>query len=69
MVTSRHMVLCRMGVATAMETVSSIDIRMPVFSKDIFDEQYPEYEEYEYEEVEEEIIDTKKRNRNNRKKI
>ena len=58
-----------MGVATAMETVSSVDIRMPVFSKDIFDEQYPDYEEYEYEEVEEEIIDTKKRNRNNRKKI
>ena len=56
-------------MATAMETVSSIDIRMPVFSKDIFDEQYPEYEDYEYEEVEEEIIDTKKRNRNNRKKI
>merc|ERR1711997_260103 len=57
----------RMGLERMVETVRSVDIRMPVFPKDFFDQDYPEYEEYEYEEYEEEIIETKKRNRKNNK--
>ena len=57
----------RMGMERMVETVGSVDIRMPVFPKDFFDQQYPEYEEYEYEDYQEEIIDTKKRNRKNKK--
>ena len=58
-----------MGMARAMDTINNMDIRMPVFPKDIFDEDYPEYEEYEYEydDIEEEVIDTKKKLRKNRK--
>ena len=57
----------RMGMERMVETVRSVDIRMPVFPKDFFDQQYPEYEEYEYEDYQEEIIETKKRNRKNKK--
>ena len=57
----------RMGVERMVETVRSVDIRMPVFPTDFFDQQYPEYEEYEYEDYQEEIIETKKRNRKNNK--
>ena len=57
----------RMGVERMVETVRSVEIRMPVFPKDFFDQEYPEYEEYEYEDYTEEIIETKKRNRKNNK--
>merc|ERR1712110_1264369 len=57
----------RMGVERMVETVRSVEIRMPVFPKDFFDQEYPEYEEYEYEDYKEEIIETKKRNRKNNK--
>ena len=56
-----------MGVSSAVETVRNLQIRMPVFPKEIFDQDYPEYEEYEYEDVEVEVIDSKKRNRKNKK--
>ena len=59
--------IIRMGMERMVETVRSVDIRMPVFPKDFFDQDYPEYEEYEYEDYQEEIIDTKKRNRKNKK--
>ena len=58
-----------MGVARAMDTISRLDIRMPVFPKEIFDQDYPEYEEYEeyeYDDIEAEIVDTKKKHRRNR---
>merc|ERR1712122_156679 len=55
----------RMGTETVVETVR--DIRMPVFPKEIFDQDYPQYEDYEYEDVEEEVIDSKKKNRGNKK--
>merc|ERR1711997_431781 len=59
--------IIRMGMERMVETVRSVDIRMPVFPKDFFDQDYPEYEEYEYEDYGAEIIETKKRNRKNNK--
>ena len=54
-----------MGVERMVDTVSNIDIRMPTFPKDVFEDDYPNYddEEYYYDDDEEvEIIEAKKRN-------
>ena len=54
------------GLARMVDTVHSLDIRMPTFPQDVFHDDYPEYEEYEYQEYEEEdteIIDAKKKSR------
>ena len=54
------------GVARMVDTVQNIDIRMPVFPKDVFDDDYADYEEYEENEeyddgdFEVEIIEAKK---------
>ena len=52
------------GVARMVDTVQNIDIRMPVFPKDVFEEDYADYEEYEENEeydgnFETEIIEAK----------
>ena len=54
------------GLARMVDTVHSLDIRMPTFPQDVFHDDYPEYEEYEYQEYEEEdteIIDAKKKSK------
>ena len=60
------------GVARMMDTVQNIDIRMPIFPKDVFEEDYAEYEEYEenekYEDkFETEIIEAKKKGKKSKK--
>ena len=60
------------GVARMVDTVQNIDIRMPVFPKDVFDDDYADYEEYEengeYDEnFEVEIIEAKKKGKKSKK--
>ena len=60
------------GVARMMDTVQNIDIRMPIFPKDVFEEDYAEYEEYEENEkyddkFETEIIEAKKKGKKSKK--
>lgn len=53
-----------MGMERMVDTVSHLDIRMPTFPKDIFEDDYPGYDEEYYEDEEEfetEIIDAKKK--------
>lgn len=53
-----------MGMERMVDTVSHLDIRMPTFPKDIFEDDYPGYDEEYYEdekEFETEIIDAKKK--------
>ena len=58
-----------MGMERMIDTVGHLDIRMPVFPKDVFNDDYPEYEEYDSdnEEFETEIIDVKKRSKSGKK--
>ena len=54
------------GLARMVDTVHSLDIRMPTFPQDVFHDDYPEYEYEEYQEYEEEdteIIDAKKKSK------
>ena len=60
------------GVARMVDTVQNIDIRMPTFPKDVFEEDYAEYEEYEENEkyddkFETEIIEAKKKGKKSKK--
>ena len=60
------------GVARMVDTVQNIDIRMPIFPKDVFEEDYAEYEEYEENEkyddkFETEIIEAKKKGKKSKK--
>ena len=60
-----------MGMERMIDTVGHLDIRMPVFPKDVFNDDYPEYQYEEYnsdnEEFETEIIDVKKRSKSGKK--
>ena len=60
------------GVARMVDTVQNIDIRMPTFPKDVFEEDYAMYEEYEENEkyddkFETEIIEAKKKGKKSKK--
>ena len=62
-----------MGMERMIDTVGHLDIRMPVFPKDVFNDDYPDYQ-YEQddiydEEFETEIIDVKKRSKKGKKNL
>ena len=59
------------GVTRMVDTLHNIDIRMPTFPKDVFDEDYAEYEDYEENyynaDSEPEIIEAKKKSKKSKK--
>ena len=59
------------GVTRMVDTLQNIDIRMPTFPKDVFDEDYAEYEDYEENyynaDSEPEIIEAKKKSKKSKK--
>ena len=59
------------GVTRMVDTLQNIDIRMPTFPKDVFDEDYADYEDYEENyynaDSEPEIIEAKKKSKKSKK--
>ena len=59
------------GVTRMVDTLQNIDIRMSTFPKDVFDEDYAEYEDYEENyynaDSEPEIIEAKKKSKKSKK--
>ena len=59
------------GVTRMVDTLQNIDIRMPTFPKDVFDEDYAEYEDYEEDyynaDSEPEIIEAKKKSKKSKR--